>query len=96
MKSEQPKTLIGLDNRTRSPEEEEKLNMLFLSTFSTPSGKEVLASLKNLTLEAVAGGEISDNALRHLEGQRYLFGLIQRRINKGLSQSIVKEKNKNG
>ena len=94
MKSEQPKTLVGLDNLTRSPDEEEKLNMVFLATFNTPSGKEVLASLRKITIEAVAGGEVTDNTLRHLEGQRYLFGLIQRRINKGLSQTIVKDRKK--
>jgi len=91
MKAEQNKPLIGLDNYTRSPAEEEKLNMVFVETFNTASGKEVLKSLRAITLEAVAGGEISDEALRHLEGQRYLVGLIQRRINKGASQKIIKE-----
>jgi len=52
----------------------------------------VLQSLKSITIEAIAGGEITDRALRHLEGQRYLYGLIQRRINKGLSQKIVKDR----
>ena len=48
--------------------------------------------LKSITIEAVAGSEVSDATLRHLEGQRYMVGLIQRRINKGKSQNIVQEK----
>ena len=43
-------------------------------------------------MDAVAGPEISNESLRHLEGQRYLVGLIQRRTNKGLSQNTIKEK----
>ena len=91
MKAEQNKPLIGLDNYTRSPAEEERLNMVFVETFNTASGKEVLKSLRAITLESVAGGEVSNETLRHLEGRRYLVGLIQRRINKGASQKIIKE-----
>jgi|TARA_R100001530_G_scaffold13965_1_gene12751 hypothetical protein len=91
MKAEQNKPLIGLDNYTRSPAEEERLNMVFVEAFNTASGKEVLKSLRAITLESVAGGEVSNETLRHLEGQRYLVGLIQRRINKGASQKIIKE-----
>ena len=46
MKAEQNKPLIGLDNYTRSPAEEERLNMVFVETFNTASGKEVLKSLR--------------------------------------------------
>jgi hypothetical protein len=53
----------------------------------------VLQYLKAITIDSVAGPEISDHALRHLEGQRYIVGLIQRRVNKGKSQNIVKENN---
>ena len=92
MTEKKPKTLIGLDNIQRKPEDEENLNALFYAFFNTPSGSHILKYLKALTLEAVAGPEISNEQLRHLEGQRYLVGLIQRRMNKGLSQNIVKEK----
>jgi hypothetical protein len=93
--SEQNKALIGLDNFKRGSEEETKLNDVFKTLFSTPIGVEVLQYLKSITIDSVAGPEISDHALRHLEGQRYLVGLIQRRINKGKSQNIIKE-NQNG
>lgn len=92
MTEKKPDMLIGLDGIKRKPKDEENLNTLFYALFNTPGGAEVLKHLKALTLEAVAGPEISDSQLRHLEGQRYLVGLIQRRVNKGLSQNTVKEK----
>ena len=56
------------------------------------NGQKLMNYLKSITIEAVAGSEVSDATLRHLEGQRYMVGLIQRRINKGKSQNIVQEK----
>ena len=77
----------------RKPADEENLNTLFYKMFTTSGGSEILKYLKSLTLEAVAGPEISNEQLRHLEGQRYIVGLLQRRINKGTSQKLVKENN---
>lgn len=91
MTEKKPSTLIGLDGIKRPPEAEENLNTLFYKMFNTAGGSEILKHLKALTLEAVAGPEISDQHLRHLEGQRYLVGLIQRRVNKGVSQNMIKE-----
>tara|TARA_B100000959_G_scaffold278937_2_gene338226 strand:- start:277 stop:564 length:288 start_codon:yes stop_codon:yes gene_type:complete len=91
MAEKKPNTLIGLDGIKRSPDVEENLNTLFYKMFNTAGGSEILKHLKSLTLEAVAGPEISDQQLRHLEGQRYLVGLIQRRVNKGISQNMIKE-----
>ena len=92
MAEKKPNMLIGLDGIKRPPEAEENLNTLFYKMFNTPGGKEILKHLKALTLEAVAGPEISDQQLRHLEGQRYLVGLVQRRVNKGISQNMIQEK----
>ena len=91
MTEKKPNMLIGLDGIKRKPKDEENLNALFHALFSTSGGSHVLKHLKALTLEAVAGPEITDQHLRHLEGQRYLVGLIQRRFNKGASQNMVKE-----
>lgn len=87
-----PNRIVGLDNFERSPDEETRLNFIFESVFKTDAGAEVLKYLRQITIEAVAGSEISDNQLRHIEGQRYIVGLIQRRLNKGRSQNIIKEK----
>ena len=95
MTEKKPDMLIGLDGIKRKPQDEENLNTLFYKMFNTAGGSEILKHLKSLTLEAVAGPEISDTALRHLEGQRYIVGLIQRRVNKGVSQNMIQE-NKNG
>lgn len=83
--------LIGLDGYKRAKQDEESLNLLFQSIFNKKEGKAILNYLRSITIESVAGSDITDQALRHLEGQRYLVGLIQRRVNKGLSQKIVKE-----
>ena len=92
MKAEQKnKALIGLDNFKRGSDEEENLNSAFSALFGTDIGLSVLQYLKSITIDSVGGPEISDNSLRHLEVQRYIVGLIQRRINKGKSQKIVKE-----
>ena len=91
MSEKKPNMLIGLDNLQRNPKDEENLNTLFYKMFNTDGGSFILKYLKALTLEAVAGPEISDQHLRHLEGQRYLVGLIQRRVNKGVSQNKVQE-----
>ena len=96
MKAEQKnKALIGLDNFKRGSDEEENLNSAFSALFGTDIGLSVLQYLKSITIDSVGGPEISDNSLRHLEGQRYLVGLIQRRVNKGKGQNIIKE-NQNG
>ena len=84
--------LVGLDNYTRPVEQETELNSLFLNVLNTKNGQKLMNYLKSITIEAVAGSEVSDATLRHLEGQRYMVGLIQRRINKGKSQNIVQEK----
>ena len=80
-----------MDNFKRGSDEEENLNSAFSALFGTDIGLSVLQYLKSITIDSVGGPEISDNSLRHLEGQRYIVGLIQRRINKGKSQKIVKE-----
>jgi|TARA_R100000353_G_scaffold78458_1_gene59175 hypothetical protein len=87
-----PNRIIGLDNFERNPQEEEQINTLFESVFKKENAQAVLSYLRQITIESVAGSEISDSSLRHLEGQRYIVGLIQRRFNKGQSQRIVKEK----
>ena len=91
MTEKKPNTLIGLDNIQRNTKDEENLNTLFYKMFNTAGGSEILKYLKTLTLDAVAGPEISNESLRHLEGQRYLVGLIQRRVHKGASQNMIKE-----
>lgn len=53
------------------------------SLFSTPSGEEVLRYLRAVTIEMVNGPAVSATELMHMEGQRYIVGLIERRIAHG-------------
>ena len=40
----------------------------------------ILNYLKSITVDAVAGRDISNDQLRHLEGMRYLYFIIKKRI----------------
>lgn len=74
---------LGVDNFPRPKEDDEKISRDLNSLFKTPNGKSVLKYLRSITIESVQGPNASDAELRHLEGQRYLVGLIERRINHG-------------
>ncbi len=76
----QPKVNIGIDGMTRSVEQDKQISQNIAEVFSSPTGKEVLRYLRSVTIEMVSGPSISTEELRHLEGQRYLVGLLERRI----------------
>jgi hypothetical protein len=76
----QPKVNIGIDGATRGSEEDRRISQNIAEVFSSPVGKEVLRYLRSITIEMVSGPNISTDELRHLEGQRYLVGLLERRI----------------
>ena len=71
---------LGVDGFPRSKAVDEKISQDILGLFNTPNGNAVLQYLRSVTTDIVSGGNISDGELRHLEGQRYLVGLIDRRI----------------
>ena len=74
---------LGLDGFQRKASDDQIISKNIDSIFKTPTGKEVLKYLRSITIESVQGPNASDAELRHLEGQRYLVGLIERRINHG-------------
>ena len=74
------RTYFGLDGFQRPPTEDQRISKDIDSVFKTPTGKEVLKYLRSITIESVQGPNASDAELRHLEGQRYLVGVIERRI----------------
>jgi hypothetical protein len=71
---------VRLDGFVRNEDLDHQVSLNISSLFMSPTGKEVLRYLRSITIEAVTGGNVSDAELRHLEGQRYLVGLIERRI----------------
>ena len=77
----QNKTHLGIDGFPRKPEDDLNISQNIAKLFSTEAGQHILAYLRSITIDAVSGANITDNELRHLEGQRYLVGLIVRRIN---------------
>jgi len=74
---------LGVDNFPRLKEDDDLISRDINSLFKTPNGIAVLKYLRSITIESVQGPNASDAELRHLEGQRYLVGLIERRINHG-------------
>ena len=72
--------ILGPDGYERNKKDNELLNDLLTTTFGTPHGIETLKYLKSITTERVAGPEIKADALFHLEGQRFLVGVIETRI----------------
>lgn len=71
---------IGVDGFSRHKEKDEKISRDVAALFRSPAGQEVLRYLRSITLDSVAGGGISDGELRHLEGQRFVVALLERRI----------------
>jgi len=71
---------LGVDGYPRTQEQDHKISLDLASTFNTPSGLATLQYLKSITIEAISGANITNEELRHLEGQRYLVALIAKRI----------------
>ncbi len=55
----------------------------YIRTFSTPSGRAVLAHLRKMTIERYLGPNASDAELRALESQRALVHHIEKLSNQG-------------
>jgi len=83
LKSKKPIPAKSIDGYVRSEEKERNLNKSFAGLFKGDDGKLVLDYIKSITTEAVAGPNIDSNQLFHLEGMRFLAGIIQTRIKKG-------------
>lgn len=72
-----------IDGRRRDAEEERRLNAVIASVLGSAAGREVMDYLRSITINVAAGPEVTDAYLRHLEGQRFIVGLIQNRIDLG-------------
>ena len=72
---------IGIDGIQRTTEQDKKISKNIAQIFQSPAGKEVLKYLRSISIEMVHGANVSTEELRHIEGQRYIVGLIENRIN---------------
>jgi len=73
----------SVDGHIRSKEQEKKLNSLAFETFKTITGRKFLEYLRSITIENVLGPAADDATLRHLEGQRFIIGIIETRYRQG-------------
>ena len=78
---EKAKVHVGVDGVQRSLQSDREISLNIAEVFGSPSGKAVLKYLRSITIEMVNGPNVSTEELRHLEGQRYVVGLIESRIN---------------
>jgi hypothetical protein len=75
--------VFGPDGYERTEAEEEKLNIAAASLFGTAAGKAFMDYLRSISIERVSGPNISSDHLRHLEGMRYIVGIISQRTARG-------------
>ena len=83
LKKEKELPVKSVDGYTRSVKEETELNKHFATLFKGDEGKKVLGYLKSITSEVIAGPNITSNHLFHIEGMRFLMGIIKTRIQIG-------------
>lgn len=81
--ADKPSRVLGPDGLQRSKAKEDELNDLAVAVFGRGAGKEFLSYLRAITIEMVAGPEISDTHLRHREGMRSLVAIIETRLAAG-------------
>lgn len=74
---------IGIDGYQRKSDDDVIVSKNVAKIFESPTGKEVLRYLRSITIEMVNGPNVTTEELRHLEGQRYIVGLIEQRIAHG-------------
>jgi len=74
------KVNIGIDGIQRASDKDVEVSHNIAEIFQSPTGKEVLRYLRSITIEMVNGPNVTTEELRHLEGQRYIVGLIEQRI----------------
>lgn len=81
--TQEPLHRTGCDGVRRLIKEEQRLNLLAAAAFTTGAGKEFLEYLRSITIESVGGPAISNDHLRHLEGARWVVGIMETRRSNG-------------
>lgn len=79
-KLELPKQPPVIDGVVRTQEVEDRINEALAITFRGENGAYALNYLRSITTNFVNGPGIEPDALMHREGARWLFGVIQSRI----------------
>ena len=71
------------DGVVRSAEMDAEINKLFAKLFAGKRGELALSYLRGLTKDMVLGDGLNTTQLIHLEGQRFIVHLIERRAEHG-------------
>ena len=78
--------VIGPDGVSYTQETSDEINALAHGTFSAGSGVRFLQYLESITTRRVLGPDAPDSHLRHLEGARWLVGIIRQRMAAGTKE----------
>ena len=69
-----------IDGVPRTEAEERSLDILVLEVLGGGRGAQLMDYLRGLTLRTVSGPAVSDQELRHREGQRHLVWMLEARL----------------
>lgn len=83
---EQPNKELGPDGVLRPAEVEQRLNRTLATVFAGAAGQSALEYLRSITVNWVSGPNESDASLRHREGMRFLYAVIEQRVERGKAQ----------
>ena len=73
--------MMGPDSVARTKKAEDQLNADLSNIFSGERGERALEYLRSITMSYVVPPDASDAQLRHHEGKRDLFRIINTRVN---------------
>ena len=72
---------VGVDGIHRPQDKDREISQNVATLFGSATGQAVLKYLRSITIEMVHGPNVTTEELRHMEGQRYIVGLIENRMN---------------
>jgi hypothetical protein len=73
----------GLDGRVYPEDVEHELNLLAARVLGTPDGIRFTNYLRGITMNVAFLGDVAPQELMHMEGQRWLVGLMLSRVKAG-------------
>jgi hypothetical protein len=84
--AEEPPVTRGasdIDGFERTEAEERDLNALYARFLRGSTGRDALKYLRSISIDFIAGPEVSSEHLRHLEGSRYIVAVMEKRAERG-------------
>jgi hypothetical protein len=75
------KVNVGVDGIQRPQQKDREISQNIAVLLSSETGQAVLKYLRSITIEMVNGPNVTTEELRHIEGQRYIVGLLEARMN---------------